>query len=160
MTTTALSFQNSIYSTVNQDPSAKATRLYEQATKSDMIALVKSLFRKKENGSLLSLTAVTNGENHTPKSAGLQMIPLSKIRGSNSDARAQDFDARFRPLKPQLKTRWLNVAKTFLAGKSLPAVDLVQYKNDYFVMDGHHRVSVAYAMGRDDIKANVTVWAA
>jgi hypothetical protein len=41
-------------------------------------------------------------------------------------------------------------------GESMPPVDLVKVGEIYFVRDGHHRVSVARALGRTDIDANVT----
>jgi hypothetical protein len=39
----------------------------------------------------------------------------------------------------------------------LPAIDLLQVGDTYFVRDGHHRISVARALGADYIDANVTV---
>jgi hypothetical protein len=38
----------------------------------------------------------------------------------------------------------------------MPPVDLVRVGDIYFVRDGHHRVSVARALGLNDIDANVT----
>jgi hypothetical protein len=35
---------------------------------------------------------------------------------------------------------------------------LVQVGDVYFVCDGHHRISVARAMGQQDIEAKVMVW--
>jgi hypothetical protein len=43
-------------------------------------------------------------------------------------------------------------------GMSMPPVELVQVKDAYFVRDGHHRISVARAMGQRDIEAEVMVW--
>jgi hypothetical protein len=40
----------------------------------------------------------------------------------------------------------------------LPPVVLVQVGDVYFVRDGHHRISVARALGQLDIEAEVTVW--
>jgi hypothetical protein len=41
-------------------------------------------------------------------------------------------------------------------GEALPPVDLLKVGQVYFVKDGHHRVSVAAALGRTDIDAHVT----
>jgi hypothetical protein len=41
-------------------------------------------------------------------------------------------------------------------GESMPPVDLLQVGEIYFVRDGHHRVSVSRALGREDIDAYVT----
>jgi hypothetical protein len=38
----------------------------------------------------------------------------------------------------------------------MPLVDLVRIGEIYFVRDGHHRISVARALGLDEIDANVT----
>ena len=35
---------------------------------------------------------------------------------------------------------------------------LVQVGDIYFVRDGHHRISVAQALGQTDIDARVTIW--
>jgi hypothetical protein len=40
----------------------------------------------------------------------------------------------------------------------LPPVVLVQVGDVYFVRDGHHRISVAHALGQLDIEAEVTAW--
>ena len=67
----------------------------------------------------------------------------------------QDFDDQFNPLKERVRERWKRVALAFLRGESLPAVELVEVDNVYFVRDGHHRISVARAMGREYIDADV-----
>ena len=41
-------------------------------------------------------------------------------------------------------------------GETLPPVDLMRMGEIYFVRDGHHRVSVARALGHADIDAYVT----
>ena len=37
-------------------------------------------------------------------------------------------------------------------------MELVQLGDLYFVREGHHRISVAQAMGQESIDAEVTVW--
>jgi hypothetical protein len=88
--------------------------------------------------------------------AGTQTVAISQIRGSES--RCEDFDRDFHPLSDHNKGRWLGVASARHQGKALPAIDLVQVDDVYFVRDGHHRVSVARAVGQLDIEANVTAW--
>lgn len=87
---------------------------------------------------------------------GLQTVPIRHIGGSQG--RVHDFDRNFRPLKDHNKDRWLSVAGARQRGKSLPPVDLIQVGSIYFVQDGHHRISVARALGQRDIEAQVTVW--
>jgi hypothetical protein len=91
-------------------------------------------------------------------SAGMQEVPICQIRGSQG--RCHDFDRNFYPLKDHLKSRWLGVAMARQLGLALPPVELVQVGDTYFVRDGHHRISVAKAMGQLEINAEVRVWSA
>jgi hypothetical protein len=50
------------------------------------------------------------------------------------------------------------VAEAMYMGVPLPPVHLIQVGDVYFVRDGHHRISVAKALGQTQIEANVTVW--
>lgn len=88
--------------------------------------------------------------------AGLQTVRIDQIRGS--EGRSQDFDASFRPLTEHTKQRWLSVASAWFQGLTLSPVELIQVGDSYFVRDGHHRVSVARAIGQQQIEAEVLVW--
>jgi hypothetical protein len=88
--------------------------------------------------------------------AGLHTVPIEQIRGS--EGRSSDFDRDFNPLQDHCKGRWLRVAQARNGDKVLPPVELVQVGDFYFVRDGHHRISVARALGQLDIEAEVTVW--
>ena len=46
----------------------------------------------------------------------------------------------------------------FQRGRCLPPVALIQVGDHYFVRDGHHRISVARALGQLAIEATVEVW--
>lgn len=83
-------------------------------------------------------------------------VSVSQIKGSTK-GRSFDFDDQFRPLQSHNKDRWVRVAIADRTGIPLPPVDLLQVDDVYFVTDGHHRVSVAKAFERDEIRANVTV---
>jgi len=87
---------------------------------------------------------------------GLHTVPIERIRGS--EGRSNDFDCDFYPLQDHCQERWLRIAAARDQGKVLPPVVLVQVGNAYFVRDGHHRISVARALGQLDIEAEVTVW--
>ena len=88
--------------------------------------------------------------------AGIKTIRLNQIRGS--EGRTEDFDANFKPLQVRSKDRWTSIAKAQLTDQALPLVDLIQIGETYFVRDGHHRISVAQALGQELIEAEVTVW--
>jgi hypothetical protein len=88
------------------------------------------------------------------RSVGLQVVPLDQIVGSVG--RGRDFDRRFRPTSGRSRGRWEQIAAAARRGEPFPPVDLVQMGELCFVRDGHHRVSVARALGRTDIDAYVT----
>jgi hypothetical protein len=93
---------------------------------------------------------------HTHRHAIDHTVPIAQICGSES--RAGDFDRDFNPLNRHTQERWLRIAEAREKGRGLPAVDLVQVRELYFVRDGHHRISVARALGQTDIDARVEVW--
>lgn len=88
------------------------------------------------------------------RSAGLQVVSLDQIMGSVG--RGRDFDRRFRPTSGRSRGRWEQIAAAARRGEAFPPVDLVKVGEVYFVRDGHHRVSVARALGRADIDAYIT----
>jgi hypothetical protein len=87
-------------------------------------------------------------------STGLHVVPLDSIVGSVD--RSRDYDRRFRPTSRRTRGRWEQIAAAARRGESFPPVDLLRVGELYFVRDGHHRVSVARALGRTDIDAYVT----
>jgi hypothetical protein len=93
---------------------------------------------------------------HGHRDAGIHTVPISQIRGS--EGRCTDFDHDFNPLQEHNQRRWLHVAGVWEWGKALPPVELVQIGEFYFVRDGHHRISVARALGQRTIEARVVVW--
>jgi len=90
------------------------------------------------------------------RNAGTRTVPIDRIRGSSN--RCRDFDAGFRPLHSHEQARWLRVAAARLRGAKLPPVELIEAAGLYFVVDGHHRISVARALGEAEIRARVTTW--
>lgn len=88
------------------------------------------------------------------RSAGLAVVPLDAIVGTVD--RGRDFDRRFRPTSGRMRSRWEQIATAVRRGDALPPVDLVRIGEIYFVRDGHHRVSVARALGLGEIDAYVT----
>jgi hypothetical protein len=85
---------------------------------------------------------------------GLKVVPLDSIVGTVD--RAADFDRGFRPTSPRLRSRWERIAAAQRRGESLPPISLYRVGDLHFVRDGHHRVSVAKSLGRQDIDAYVT----
>jgi hypothetical protein len=85
---------------------------------------------------------------------GLQTVPLDSILGTVD--RAKGFDRQFRPTTARVRTRWERIANAVRRGESMPPISLYRIGEVHFVRDGHHRVSVARALGRADIDAYVT----
>jgi hypothetical protein len=85
---------------------------------------------------------------------GLKVVALDTIVGSVD--RTRDFDRRFRPTSGRARSRWEQIATIARRGDALPPIDLLRIGELHFVRDGHHRVSVARALGREDIDAYVT----
>src|SRR3954471_9560303 len=84
---------------------------------------------------------------------GGQLIPLDQIVGPLD--KGEGFDRRFRPTSDRSRQRWERLAEKSRLGEYLPPIDVYKLGNLYFVIDGHHRVSVARAQGADAIEAHV-----
>ncbi len=86
------------------------------------------------------------------KFMGAQEIAIHEIIGTVS--RQNDFDHQFRPLNKHLRERWVNVYLTLERDGWLPIL-VHKVGGHYYVEDGHHRVSIAQALGITFIQANV-----
>ncbi len=84
---------------------------------------------------------------------GVHTVRVDQIVGSLN--RYQEFDRAFLPAADQLASRWQNVDRAFYKDVSLPPVVLYKVGQVYFVVDGHHRVSVAREQGQEFIEAEV-----
>lgn len=85
---------------------------------------------------------------------GLQVISLDSIVGSVD--RTKDFDRRFRPTSGRVRERWQRLDLAHRRGEAIPPIDVYRVGDLHFVSDGHHRVSVAHALGLKSIDAYVT----
>jgi hypothetical protein len=85
---------------------------------------------------------------------GVREIPLDAIKGTTEPNRAAQFDHDFRPAK-LTRTRWQSVWLAFHRGVTLPPISVLQFGDAYAIRDGHHRVSVAKALGAPSIRAIV-----
>lgn len=84
---------------------------------------------------------------------GVKEVPLGKIVGTVE--KAQDFDKDFNPLREESKGRWSSVYIKYLENGSLPPVTLYKVREEYYVYDGNHRVSVAKNLNFHSIEAEV-----
>lgn len=111
---------------------------------------LRSILRLK-NGTLADFDQRNPLLNPTRTLRGRQDIPVERIIGSLG--RATDFDRDFRPLKKHLRDRWVD---NYLTGTDRwEPIRVHKVGQDYFVEDGHHRVSVARYTGMAFIPAEV-----
>ena len=89
---------------------------------------------------------------------GTTTVPVSQIGGSVG--RCSEFDGDFMPAKASIEERWKRIDRAFHRGEELPPVILYKIGSFYFVLDGHHRVSVAHYHGVEWIDAVVTEFGA
>jgi hypothetical protein len=85
---------------------------------------------------------------------GLELITLDSIIGTVD--RSREFDRDFRPTSPRVRERWQRINLAQRRGEAMPPIDVYRIGELHFVKDGHHRVSVARALGHRDINAYVT----
>lgn len=85
---------------------------------------------------------------------GARTVPMGQVCGSVG--RCSEFDRTFMPLKASAENRWKRVDRAFRQSEELPAISLYKVGGSYFVLDGHHRISVARYHGVEWIDAEVT----
>lgn len=87
---------------------------------------------------------------------GVAMVPLSQIVGSVG--RYHDFDTQFRAHHTSTTHRSERLDTIFSVmkkGRVLPPIALYQIKDDYYILDGHHRFRAAKELGYTDIRAKI-----
>jgi hypothetical protein len=85
------------------------------------------------------------------RARALKEIPLDAIVGSVG--RCSDFTRSFWPRKAISQHRWARVEMGLIGW---PPIEVYQVDQVYFVLDGHHRVSVAQQRGMSHIEGYVT----
>ena len=109
-------------------------------------------YKKQEN--LKSFTEIQKEENaYNSVNLGIKEIPLDKIVGSVE--KYSYFDKNFVPKNDIVKQRWINIYVGYMMDSMLPPVILYKIKDDYYVYDGNHRVSVAKFLNFASIEAEV-----
>ena len=84
---------------------------------------------------------------------GVREVPLDALVGT--DSRAGDFTRDFRPLHPFSRDRLRSLQGAFARG-AFPPIVTVKLGEAYFVIDGHHRATLARRNGARMIDADVT----
>jgi basic membrane protein A and related proteins len=118
---------------------------YEQAYKlgkknySDRIS-------KGESGTLVFLEGILRNRDIISEIyLGEKELPISKIIGTNSHARAISFSSDFLPIaaiNSEFAGKWINVCKAHLEEGLRDSLKVYEYLNWYYVVEGNKRVSV------------------
>ena len=138
-------------------PSADARDDFLRARRRQVLTrLARALHRGPDDATAaLSFDAVIGALGRVSEhDEGLQTIPLDRVVGSVDKSR--DYDRKFRPRSNILRERWQRIATAQRRGEPVPPIDVYRVGELYFVKDGHHRVSVARALGLRTIDAFVT----
>jgi hypothetical protein len=84
---------------------------------------------------------------------GVKTVRVDQIIGSLN--RYHQFDRAFLPVQDETASKWQSIDRAFYQDVHLPPVVLYKVGDVYFVVDGHHRVSVAREQGQEFIEAEV-----
>ncbi len=119
--------------------------------------LLKRMRRRAETDAVTTVKSFKHDQEkeaaYDSRIRGVRTIPLDRIVGSVG--RYQDFDNRFR-LKQQVPSERLQRIKTAMReGHPMPPVKLYQIKDDFYILDGNHRIAAAKELGHDEILAHI-----
>lgn len=84
---------------------------------------------------------------------GEQVVDVDSVVGSVD--RSTGFDRLFRPTSDEMERRFARIDAALRRGEEMPPIDVYRIGDVHFVIDGHHRVSVARALGWTTINAHV-----
>ena len=113
-------------------------------------------FLQRKNYNLIDYDEVRKRLAKTVNALPVQKdIPIDAIVGSVS--RNNDFTRTFLPKMDYDKNRWVNVRLANESMEGVPPIDVYQIGEVYFVLDGHHRISVMKSYGAQYINANVRI---
>ena len=126
---------------------------FERLRRKQYRSRVSSVLRPGGRPTLPLLQDVTR-EPHQLREAGEQFIPIASIVGS-VDGASQVFDRNFRPVSDRARARLGSVLVAMRQGEPLPPIEVWAWRGGYYVVDGHHRVAAARALGSDYISAHV-----
>jgi DNA-binding Lrp family transcriptional regulator len=84
---------------------------------------------------------------------GTRAVALERITGSVG--RYHDFDNQFRLRRRASSERLQWIRDAMRQGRNLGPVKLYQIKNEFYVLDGNHRIAAAKELGQDEILAHI-----
>lgn len=84
---------------------------------------------------------------------GVRSVPLKQIVGSVG--KCLDFDSQFKLKSHVPPDRVMRIKRAMREGKLLPPIKLYKIKDEYYAMDGNHRIAAAKELGRFNITAKI-----
>jgi hypothetical protein len=137
-------------------PRADAEYDFSRARRQRALSRLSARLRRAEDlNHILPFEEVVRALGRTgERRLGQQLITLDSIVGTVD--RSREFDRSFRPTSPRVAERWQRINLAQRKGQAMPPIDVYRIGDMHFVKDGHHRVSVARALGHRDIDAYVT----
>jgi hypothetical protein len=127
------------YMDLNEQVDADFTRARRRAC---LRAIVARIRREHVSNKLLSFDDVRRdlaANNRFYR--GRRVVEVEEIVGSVG--RWDEFDRSFLPARASVGHKWKRIDRAFHRTEDLPPVKLYKLEEAYFVVDGHHRVSVA-----------------
>lgn len=101
-----------------------------------------------KNNNLVDFTSIEKNFNtYSLKNKGVHAIEIDKIVGSLG--RYFDFTENLLPKRDSVTARYNDIKNIMESGGILPPIQVYQVLDNYFVIDGHHRVTVA----KNELKA-------
>lgn len=127
-------------------------------SKYNPIAALKKVFVKKDHGPQAENPCNFNSRQEKEEAyeaieRGTILVPLDKIVGSVG--RYHDFDNQFKTHSIKRDERLKGILEAMKKGKSLPPISLYQIKEDFFILDGHHRFRAARELGQIQIRSKI-----
>ena len=120
----------------------------------NLAIFIKKLWRNSQNNKVKCFTDNPGSKSISQIDRGLCSVPLNRIVGSVN--RCHDFDGQFILKRDMPLDRFLSIERAMWEHKKFPPVKLYKIKEEYFVLDGNHRVSAAKKVGlMKNIKAQV-----
>lgn len=107
----------------------------------------------EENTSRSFNTRQEKEEAYESVKRGTSMVPLERIVGSVG--RYHDFDNQFRSGGGKRDARLESIIEAMKLGKAMPPISLYQIKDDFFILDGHHRFKAAQELGLTEIRSRI-----
>src|SRR5918995_2941879 len=127
---------------IHEPKRAGGRRLHPARRRARLRAVLARIRREHTSNRLLSFDdvrreLVANNRLHR----GTRVVEADQIVGSVG--RWDEFDRAFLPARASVGHKWKRIDRAFHRTEDLPPVELYKLEEAYFVMDGHHRVSVA-----------------